>query len=312
MKRRATKYIYLALFIIILLVVGFGLILLSPNVISILLSVAYVAFLIVTKTTDYFSKDLFIIRYEKSVFLLVLIFVAIIQLTMNDALRSLPLILMAFMFLLICYLVFSWVYEKIKTIRELKNEKLHSELLLLRSQINPHFFFNTLNNLYGLAIESAEETPEIILKLSEMMRYTIYDGKLETVDIESEIKFLKNYMDLHTIRHFDKLEVKFNIDHKQPGQKIAPLLLINLLENAFKHGAEKLDKDAFIHASISSDANLLNFIIENNFEHQEGPEGIGLKNLRRRLELLYPNAHNFNVSSHNNVFRAELSLYLNQ
>ncbi|MBC2845229.1 sensor histidine kinase [Winogradskyella flava] len=310
--KNTKKYIYLVVFIITVVTIGFGLIVLSPQVISILLSIGYILFFTATKTTNYFSKDLFIIRYEKAFFLLIVLIVAIIQVTINDAMRSVPLILMCVLFLVICYLIFSWVYEKIKIIRELKNEKLHSELSFLRSQINPHFFFNTLNNLYGLAIEKSEETPKTILKLSEMMRYTIYDGKKEKVAIEKEIDFLKNYIDLHTIRHFDKLDVTFDIDTNEPNLKIAPLLLINLLENAFKHGAEKLDKDAFIHLNISTHTNIINFTIENNFEDEQDSNGIGLENLKRRLQLLYPNAHDFSTSTHNSVFRAELSLYLNQ
>jgi len=275
-------------------------------------STAYISFLCVTKTTNYFSKELFIIRYEKAFFLLTLLLVAIIQVSINDAMSSIPLILMGFLFLVISYLIVSWVYEKIKIIRELKNEKLYSELSLLRSQINPHFFFNTLNNLYGLAIEKSEKTPETILKLSEMMRYTIYDGKKDAVHLEKEINFLKNYIDLHTIRHFNKLDLKFVIDTEQSNEKIAPLLLINLVENAFKHGAEKLEKDAFIHMNISSRNKTLNFEIENNFENQNSSTGIGLENLKRRLQLVYPNAHTFNTSENNNIFRAELSLDLKQ
>ncbi len=276
------------------------------------MSTAYISFLCVTKTTNYFSKELFIIRYEKAFFLLTLLLVAIIQVSINDAMSSIPLILMGFLFLVISYLIVSWVYEKIKIIRELKNEKLYSELSLLRSQINPHFFFNTLNNLYGLAIEKSEKTPETILKLSEMMRYTIYDGKKDAVHLEKEINFLKNYIDLHTIRHFNKLDLKFVIDTEQSNEKIAPLLLINLVENAFKHGAEKLEKDAFIHMNISSRNKTLNFEIENNFENQNSSTGIGLENLKRRLQLVYPNAHTFNTSENNNIFRAELSLDLKQ
>ena len=145
-----------------------------------------------------------------------------------------------------------------------------------------------------------------------MMRYTIYDGKKETVSIEKEIDFLKNYIDLHTIRHFDKLDVTFDIDTNEPKLKIAPLLLINLLENAFKHGAETLDKDAFIHLNISTNKNIITFTIKNNFEDRQDSKGIGLENLKRRLQLLYPNAHDFNTSIHNSIFRADLSLYLNQ
>ena len=227
MRNQIFKYTYLISFIIVLIFVGFGIIIFSPDVISIILSVGYLSFFTLTKTTSYFDKELFIIRYEIAFFLTITLIVAIIQFTINDAIRSLPLILMGFLFLLIAYLIFSWIYEKIKLIRELKNEKLHSELSLLRAQINPHFFFNTLNNLYGLAIEKSEETPKVLLKLSEMMRYTIYDGKKEFVKLADEIDFLKNYTHLHTIRHFDKLDLKFNIEVGKENLELPPLLLIN-------------------------------------------------------------------------------------
>lgn len=307
------RNIFLAIFVLALTVVGLSLDLLSSNVISVILSTGYIAFFVMTKKTTFFDKELFVIRYEKAFFIVVLLSVSIIQASANDAYRSVPLALMGLLLLSMGYLIFNWIYEKIKIIRELKNEKLHSELSLLKSQINPHFFFNTLNNLYGLAIEKSEETPEVILKLSEMMRYTIYDGKKETVSIEAEIKFLKNYIDLHTIRHFNKLDVKFDTKIHQSDLKIAPLLLINLLENAFKHGAEKLEKDAIINISIQEENNLLNFIIENNFEDSKtNTNGIGISNLKRRLALLYPNTHDFSISKHNNIFRVELSLYLKQ
>ncbi len=311
MKLTGSKLFLLSIFIIVLGVVGFGLIVLSPNVISIILSVGYISYFIVSKTTDYIDKELFAVRYEKSLFLLVLLVVAIIQFTINDAVRSLPLMLMGLMFLVLAYLVFSWVYEKIKTIRELKNEKLHSELSLLRAQVNPHFFFNTLNNLYGLAIEKSEETPKMLLKLSEMMRYTIYDGKKSTVFLKDELQFLKNYNDLHSIRYHNKLALSFETDIEDPHLDIPPLLLINLLENAFKHGAEKLDAKAWIKVRLTTTKKLLNFVVENNYEQPDTQqEGIGLTNLKRRLELLFPGKHQLGLSQHGGVYRAELSLNL--
>ena len=314
MELKTKKYIYLLAFVLVLATVGFGLIVLSPNVISIILSLGYIVFFVMTKTTSFFDKQLFILRYEKAFFSAILLIVAIIQFTIHDAYRSIPIILMGFLFLVLAYLIFSWIYEKIKTIRELKNEKLQSELSLLRSQINPHFFFNTLNNLYGLAIEKSEETPAVILKLSEMMRYAIYDGKRDTVGIDDEIKFLQNYIDLHTIRHFKKLQVKFDKDIQNRESKIAPLILINLVENAFKHGAEKLEKDAFINITITtSETDVLTFVVENNYDpNQEVKGGIGNENLKRHLALSYPGRHEFSISKNEAIFRVELSLYLKQ
>ena len=144
-----------------------------------------------------------------------------------------------------------------------------------------------------------------------MMRYTIYDGKKEFVKLADEIDFLKNYTHLHTIRHFDKLDLKFNIEVGKENLELPPLLLINQIENAFKHGAEKLDKDAFIHVNISTNEKILNFVVENNFdEDNHRIEGLGLKNLKRRLSLLYPDSHDFSTNVNSNVYRAELSLNL--
>ncbi len=311
MKLIRSKLFLLSLFILVLGVVGFGLIVLSPNVISIIISTGYALYFIVSKTTDYIHKELFAVRYEKSIFLLVLLVVAIIQFTINDAVRSLPLMLMGILFLVLAYLIFSWVYEKIKTIRELKNERLHSELSLLRAQVNPHFFFNTLNNLYGLAIEQSKETPKMLLKLSEMMRYTIYDGKKPKVFLKDELQFLENYNDLHSIRYHNKLTLSFETNIEDPHLEIPPLLLINLLENAFKHGAEKLDSKAWIKLRITTTKKLLDFVVENNYDQSRNEQqGIGLVNLRRRLELLFPAKHQLSLSRYEGVYRAELSLNL--
>ncbi len=308
-----SKYVYLVIFILSLVLLGFGLIFLSPNVLSVLLGVGYAAFFIASKVTSYFNKEWFVIRYEIAFALCIIIIIVITQLTINDAVRSLPIILMFLLFLIIAYLIFSWVYEKIKIIRGLKNEQVHSELALLRSQINPHFFFNTLNNLYGLAIEKSEETPKTILKLSEMMRYTIYDGKKERVSITQEIQFLKNYIDLHTIRHFETLAIRFRESVPNPSLQIAPLLLINLVENAFKHGVETMEKDAFIDLEISSTGNVVNFVVENNFESDGShSKGIGLENLKRRLSLVYPEKHEFKTTVLNNVYRVSLSIQLEE
>jgi len=220
--------------------------------------------------------------------------------------ESLPLVVL---FIPLPVLFLLWVFEQWKWIQNLKAEKSKTELSLLRTQINPHFFFNTLNNLYALTVKNSEQAPDVILKLSDMMRYTIYEGEKETVAIADEIEYLNNYIELHKIRYKKTVEITFNhtID---TSLTIAPLLYIILLENAFKHGIEKLTEKAYIHINLYEDDNFIYFIIENNFDPNEVTEsnGIGLKNLKRRLSLLYNKRHELIVDKTNNTYKATLKI----
>lgn len=209
--------------------------------------------------------------------------------------------------LLICL----WLYEQWKWFQTLKSEKAKAELELLQTQINPHFFFNTLNNLYALTIKNSDKAPEVILKLSEMMRYTIYEGKKKLVPVKDEIDYLSNYIELHKIRYRHKVDISFNHDIDTTIE-VTPLLFIIFLENAFKHGLEKNHETGYIHMSLEGDARNIHFSIENNFvENQEkGSNGIGLSNLKRRLDLTYPDNYELNISSKNNIYAADLKITL--
>jgi len=212
-------------------------------------------------------------------------------------------------FLPIPILFFVWVFEQWKWVQNLKAEKSKTELSLLRTQINPHFFFNTLNNLYALTVKNSKQAPDVILKLSDMMRYTIYEGEKDTVKIQDEIEYLNNYIELHKIRYKKSVEITFK--HKVDGnQEIAPLLFIILLENAFKHGIETLTENAFIHINLFEDAEFIHFKIENNFDPKEINEsnGIGLQNLKRRLSLLYSEKHELIVDKKNNIYKTTLKI----
>ncbi|MCK0179276.1 histidine kinase [Flavobacteriaceae bacterium S0862] len=208
--------------------------------------------------------------------------------------------------------VIHWIIRNIKSIIRLKNEKAKTELLHLKSQVNPHFFFNMLNNLYGLVGKDAKKAQELILKLSDMMRYSIYDGEKDTVLLSEELTYLKNYIALHKMRYHKAIDVQFNMDIKDNDYEISPLLFIILLENAFKHGVENLREHAFIRIHLEAHNNIVNFEIENNFEvNEENQEaGIGLKNLKRRLELVYPKNHNLTISKTNNIYNAKLNITL--
>ena len=208
-------------------------------------------------------------------------------------------------------LIALWFYEQWKWFQTLKAEKAEAELALLRSQVNPHFFFNTLNNLYSLTVHKSEQAPEVILKLSDMIRYTIYEGKKDQVSLKEEIEYLQGYIDLHKIRYQKEVDIQFEAPEDSEFQ-VAPLLFIVPLENAFKHGVESIREGAYIHASIKTDTQkrTLIFEIRNNFEEpgSEAEKGIGLENLRQRLELLYPDRHQLDIVNKEGVFTVTLQL----
>jgi LytS/YehU family sensor histidine kinase len=206
-------------------------------------------------------------------------------------------------------LLFGWLFQQWKWLRSIESKKAKAELALLKSQINPHFFFNTLNNLYGLTVEKSDHAPHVVLKLSDMMRYTIYMGKEDLVPLKDEVDYLKNYIELHKIRYQKKVDIQFNYSGISDYQ-IAPLLYIIPLENAFKHGVEKLTGNAYIHMNISTGNGSIFFEIENNFEKLETIQdfGIGLNNLKQRLQLLYPKKHQLTIENTDSVYKLSLKL----
>ncbi|OOG73787.1 sensor histidine kinase [Algoriphagus sp. A40] len=191
-----------------------------------------------------------------------------------------------------------WIILQIKYILRLKKEKKQAELMHLKSQVNPHFFFNTLNNLYGLVEKDPAKAQQLILKLSDMMRYSIYEGQNDWVTLADEITYLENYMELHRMRYHKEIGIRFEIEVEDRSVKIMPLLLIIMVENAFKHGVEKLRKDAYVHICLKASLKQLDFTIENNFDAEQpsGKEGIGLNNLKKRLDLVYLNRYELVLS----------------
>lgn len=217
----------------------------------------------------------------------------------------------AFYFIIIFITISYWLFKQIKSIIGLKNEKAKTELLHLKSQVNPHFFFNTLNNLYGLMEKDSKER-QMVLKLSDMMRYSIYEGQKDWVTINNELDYLQNYIELQEIRYHKKSDVQFTHQIDNPDAKIMPLLFIILLENSYKHGLENLAENAYIHMSLIESEHEVNFVIENNFEtiQNSNQEGIGLENLKRRLALVYPNKHALEFDIDTNKYKVKLSLKL--
>ena len=212
-------------------------------------------------------------------------------------------------FIAVCIAVFHWLFINIKFLINLKNEKKKTELMHLQSQVNPHFFFNMLNNLYGLVDKDSEKAKTLILKLSDMMRYSIYEGQKEYVTLLQEIDFIHNYIQLHKMRYHKDIIINFELDIDNEELKIMPLLFIILVENAFKHGLEVLRTDAFANISITSKQNSIILEIENNFDAEVNEEkGIGLENLTRRLALAYPKKHELTNSINHDIYTAKLRL----
>jgi len=205
-----------------------------------------------------------------------------------------------------------WIIKQLKFLMVLKNEKTKNEMLHLQSQVNPHFFFNMLNNLYGMVDKDTKKSKALILKLSDLMRYSIYEGEKRLVLLEDEITYLKNYIELHKMRYHKHIDIQFNTNIEGKTVKIMPLLFIILLENAFKHGVENLRDHAFVHINLSSTGKEIVFDIRNNFDSNILPEkaGIGIKNLKRRLELAYPKRHNLIFTTTNTVYNVQLKLDL--
>ena len=195
--------------------------------------------------------------------------------------------------------------------RDLENQRLSAELAFLKSQINPHFLFNSLNSIYSLAYQRSENTPDAILKLSEIMRYMLYECNDNKVDLSKELQYLQNYIDLQKIRFGDKAYIDFKIEGQVGSQQIAPLLLIAFIENAFKHGVAN-NPLMPIRLFIDVQDSHLHFYIQNKkHNNNRDPEGgIGLNNVKRRLNLLYPKKYNLDINDGPDNYTVELSLIL--
>ncbi len=207
-------------------------------------------------------------------------------------------------------LAIKW-FRQNNEIAALARERSETELNLLKQQINPHFFFNTLNNLYALSITRDEKTPEVIMQLAELMRYVIYKGKEDSVALGEEVKYIEDYIRLQQIRLHQRLDFRFDKEIADEKRAVPPLLFITLVENAFKHGIEPAETACSLHLCLKSDGDSLFFSCENSFEERISVEkGIGLDNLKRRLELRFPRRHEFQVERSENHYKAILKLSL--
>lgn len=195
--------------------------------------------------------------------------------------------------------------------RDLENQRLTAELSFLKSQINPHFLFNSLNSIYSLAYQKSDTTPEAILKLSEIMRYMLYDCNDNKVELSKELQYLHNFIDLQKIRFGNKAFINFEVHGEVDDQHIVPLLLISFIENAFKHGVAN-DPASPISLKINLSEGNLYFFIQNkkHMHNRDASGGIGLINVKRRLDLLYPSKYKLEIRDENDTYTVQLSLVL--
>ncbi len=203
--------------------------------------------------------------------------------------------------------------NRLKTETELKLKD--ARLQLLQGQLHPHFLFNMLNNLYGLWIEKSDTTPAVILKLSSLLDYMLYRCDKEKVPLNEEVCFIKNYIDLELLRHDNRLQLETDMPTQDKTLLIPPLILFSFVENAFKHGVNKTSDDSLISIHLKMHDKQLQFKIENTYDktaQNDKNNGIGLKNVKERLQLIYPEKHNVIINQNNGIFKVELNIELKQ
>jgi sensor histidine kinase YesM len=209
----------------------------------------------------------------------------------------------------------SWftISEINKKVIELQKEKTEFELKALKGQINPHFLFNSLNGIYSLALSRSEKTSEIVLMLSDIMRYIIYEASANFVNLKKEVKCLQDYIALQKLRSDDRATITVDISGELEHKQIAPLIFFPLVENSFKHGIKGVTGKSFVTLKLIAGETNIAFIIENNKGITDNVEnntykGIGLENVRQRLQMIYPHKHQFKITDTAETFKVEITI----
>jgi two-component system LytT family sensor kinase len=215
--------------------------------------------------------------------------------------------------------VFKIISDWVRHLREtqaLETQAMQTELKFLKSQINPHFLFNTLNNLYALTLKKSDQAPEIVLRLSEMMRYMLYECNERRVLLSKEVNYIENYLELERLRQGKYVRIDFEVRGRLHEQKIAPLMFIPFLENSFKHGLSNHLSPSYVEIKMHVEENQARFFIENSKpeslprqEHRRSG-GIGLVNVNRRLNLLYPNRYELKINDTPSTYSVDLKIEL--
>lgn len=196
--------------------------------------------------------------------------------------------------------------------RLLEKDVFRLQLDALNAQLNPHFLFNTLNSIYGMSLTGSKDTPQYVLRLADMMRYTLYDCREDRVELEKDLAFTENYVAMEKKR-YPLSDIRFAVSNNSEGVLIAPLLLIPFIENSFKHGAHRLNDTGFIHASLQVDSEKLHFIAENDIMittmQPAGSGGIGIENVKKRLQMYYPGKHQLTIEKTGATFKVGLTIF---
>lgn len=209
-------------------------------------------------------------------------------------------------------------YKQQQLSQKLANQKLAAELKFLRAQIHPHFLFNTLNNLYALTLKQSKAAPEVVLKLSELLNYMLYECNTDKVPLTKEIELIKNYIALEELRYGDRLNVAIHISGDVSSFSIAPLLILPFVENSFKHGTSGETEEAWINIDLNVKDGLLTLKVDNSktndesIDEQDYKEGIGLTNVKRRLDLLYGGAFDLKILDSEESHLVVLKLEINE
>ena len=197
--------------------------------------------------------------------------------------------------------------------KDLENKNLQSELSFLKSQINPHFLFNTLNSLYALTLKKSDKAPELVLQLSDMMRYMLYKSNEKEVPLDQEIKYIENYLALERTRYGNKARIEFDYVGEPASQyKVAPLLFITFLENSFKHGLSQSIEHGFVECFIYTENGVIDYTLQNSKTTERDDNyfqgGIGLVNVKRRLELIYPKRYQLDIHETEDTYVVNLKI----
>lgn len=202
-------------------------------------------------------------------------------------------------------------FESQKYKDELIKERQASEIALLRSQVNPHFLFNTLNNIYSLVYNKSDEAPEAVMKLSSIMRYMLYDSNTDLVAVNKEVEYLNSFIELQQLRITQKGFVEIKVTGSMENRTIAPMLLIPFVENAFKHGEKNHEPGIIIHLKLEPEGlifTVTNYMKLNSQVSNEDPGGFGLDNIKRRLGMLYPDKHDLKITMSGELYKIELTI----
>lgn len=203
--------------------------------------------------------------------------------------------------------------ESRNELMQLQKEKSDAELQALRAQVNPHFLFNSLNSIYALVLKKSDNAPETVLRLSEILRYILYETRKEQVELATEIRYMKEYISLQRLRCGAHATIEVSVEGEADRRQIAPLLFLPLIENCFKHGIKGETGPSFVRIAWEIEAGLIRFATENNIGETDDPEsetrqGIGIENLKKRLGLSYPGKHLLEISEQDDRFTVTMTI----